>query len=336
MDPNPIADLCSDAIRMLDAALGPRACGAVVSGNALLGFRGVAAHESPYDLTRRALVSPMMDRMGYGGPSYRLDDVEGFGGTVMAMVPMNRPVDPSIVEVLAFMRGRGVGRGMATDGFAWILLERGPLGPRVRGVADLRPFYIEALDESRFKAAVPVDPSEARRFLEMFGRPSPEGVAERDDLVGEGVDGVGHPGHERVVGVRDGGAVRGGDDDALLLHDLQGVPHPVLGEAGHLGQADEPDGLVGPDGPQDGYVALQQLEVLAQGVHRVLRVRQLSALRVKISRNVEGKGVGGPISGRTTSACPTCCSCPTIPGRRNRSSRAPSARPPRPCTSCSS
>ncbi|MDO5853413.1 MAG: hypothetical protein Q4Q62_05060 [Thermoplasmata archaeon] len=260
----PLIDECSCAIRILDAALGARACGAVVSGNAMLGFRGVAGHESPYDLTRRALVSPMMSRLGYGEPSYRMDAVDGFGGTVMAMVPMNRPVDPSIADVLTFMRGRGIGRGMATDGFAWILMEEGPLGPRVRTVADLRPFYVEALDLARFRAAVPADPSPAVRFLEAFSRPSPEGVAEGHDLVGQGVDGVGHAGHERVVGVGDGGPVGGGDDDALLLHDLQRVPDPVLGHAGHLGEPYEPDGLVLPDGPQDGYVALQELEVLAQ------------------------------------------------------------------------
>lgn len=335
MDPaHPLYDVCAEAIRVLDSALGPRACGAVVSGNAALGFRGIAGQESPYELTRRAAVAPVMRRMGYGEPRYGLDGTVGYGSTVLSMVPLNRGADTQLADALALMRRRGAGRGLATDGFGWILLEAGPAGPRVGCVADLRPFYVEALDMSRFKAAVPADPSYALRFLAMFGRPSPEGVAEGHDLVGEGVHGEDHPLHELVVPVGHGGAVGGRYDDPLLLHDLQRVPHPVLGQAGHLGEADEAYGLVLLYGPEDGDVPLEQLDVLAEGFDGVLRVSRSATLRIRTWKRFGGKGVGGPVSGRTTSACPTCCSCPTIPGWPSCSSRAPSARRLGPCMSC--
>lgn len=167
---NPISGVCTDAIAILDRSMGPRACGAVVSGRAVPGFRGMAGHESPYELTKRAIVLPLMREMGYGEPGYRLDDLEGYGGTVMAMVPMNRPVEDPIRQVLSFMRGHGTPRGLATDGFLWVLSDHGPFGPRVRGSADLRPYFVEALDLARFRAAVPVDASEAEMFLDRFGR----------------------------------------------------------------------------------------------------------------------------------------------------------------------
>lgn len=171
---NSMRGVCDHAIATLDRSMGRRACGAVVSGNAVPGFRGLGSDESPYELTRRALVGPVMDLMGYGGPEHSLDDVRGYGGTVMAMVPMNRPVDDPLRQVMAFMRGHGTPRGLATDGFLWVLSEHGDFGPRVMVSTDLRPYYVEALDRSRFKAAVPVDYSVAERFLERFGRPVDE------------------------------------------------------------------------------------------------------------------------------------------------------------------
>ena len=59
---------------------------------------------------------------------------------------------------------------MATDGFFWVLSERGPMGPRVSASADLRPYYVEALDTIRFRSAVPADPGCAERFVSVFGR----------------------------------------------------------------------------------------------------------------------------------------------------------------------
>lgn len=167
---NPLSEMCLDAVRELDRSLGPRMCGAVVSGKAVPGFRGLAGGESPFELTKRTLVMPVMQGMGYGDPAYGLDGLDGYGGTILAMVPMNRPVDDPLRQVMAFMRGHGTPRGLATDGFMWVLSERGPLGPRVRRSADLRPYYVEALDTVRFRVAVPEDPSAAEEFLRVFGR----------------------------------------------------------------------------------------------------------------------------------------------------------------------
>ncbi len=44
------------------------------------------------------------------------------------------------------------------------------MGPRVSASADLRPYYVEALDTIRFRSAVPADPGCAERFVSVFGR----------------------------------------------------------------------------------------------------------------------------------------------------------------------
>lgn len=166
---NPMSGLCADAVRELDRSMGPRACGAVVSGRAAPGFRGLAGHESPHELTRRTLVAPVMRMMGYGEPSHDLDGMPFYNGTILATVPMNRPLDDALRQTVSFMRCHGTSRGVATDGFLWVLSERGPAGPRVVRVADLRPYYVEALDLARFRAAVPEDPAPAIEFLRAFG-----------------------------------------------------------------------------------------------------------------------------------------------------------------------
>lgn len=166
---NPMSGLCADAVRELDRSMGPRACGAVVSGRAAPGFRGLAGHESPHELTRRTLVAPVMRMMGYGEPSHDLDGMPFYNGTILATVPMNRPLDDALRQTVSFMRCHGTSRGVATDGFLWVLSERGPAGPRVVRVADLRPYYVEALDLARFRAAVPENPAPAIEFLRAFG-----------------------------------------------------------------------------------------------------------------------------------------------------------------------
>ena len=66
-----------DAVRELDRSMGVRMCGAAVSGRLTPGFKGLAGFESPYDLTKRTLVMPVMRGIGYGDPEYGLD---GLGG----------------------------------------------------------------------------------------------------------------------------------------------------------------------------------------------------------------------------------------------------------------
>ncbi len=284
--PDDLMPLFDEAVRTLDIALGPRACGAVVSGCAVLGFK---FRESPHTLTKRTLVMPVMDAMGYGGPRYDLDSLDGRDGLLMAMVPMNRPLDDPIRQALAFMRGHGTELAIATDGFRWMLLDVGRFGPRVGFRADLRPFYVEALDRNRFKNAVPADRGEIERFIGAFGKDGSvgsvlQGIAQGDDLHGEGFDRFRHLVHELVVILGHRGALGRGDDDALLLHDLQGVSHAVLRYARHLGQADQTDRLVVPDGAEDGYVALQEFQVLAQRFYRVLWSGQRHHPRKSVKR----------------------------------------------------
>ncbi len=167
---NPIADLCETAVHILDKAMGRRMCGSVVSGAVIPGFRGIRDRESPFNLTQRALVHPMMDRLGYGCPRYDLDSIGRCEGTILAMVPMNRPVDEPLDQILMFIRGHGQCRGLATNGFLWVLSEQDDRGGLSVLTVDLRPFYVEALDRDRFKTSVSEGPEEAQRFLRAFGR----------------------------------------------------------------------------------------------------------------------------------------------------------------------
>ncbi len=161
--------VCSSAVRVLDGALGPRLCGITISGNVPPRPKDLKSGESLSTLTRRALIDPMMDLMGYGAPQYDLDGVRNCDGTILASVPMNRPLQDPKEQAMMFMRSHGSKRGLATNGFQWILLE-----PVASGMAlctvDLRPYYIEALERSRFRTAILADPAVAGHFLEVFGR----------------------------------------------------------------------------------------------------------------------------------------------------------------------
>ncbi len=168
---NPLADLCTSAIHVLDRALGERVCGAVVSGMAVPGPKAMGDDESLFGLTQRALVHPMLDLMGYGQPEYDLDGPTRCGGTILATMPMNRPLDRAMGEVLSFMRGHGRCRGLATNGFLWVLMEQDDQGSLIVRRVNLRPFYVDVLDQIRFRAEPQEDAEVARRFLEMFGNP---------------------------------------------------------------------------------------------------------------------------------------------------------------------
>ena len=126
------------AVRELDRSMGVRMCGAAVSGHLIPGFKGLAGFESPYELTKRTLVMPVMRGIGYGDPEYGLDGLGGYDGTILAMVPMNRPVDDPLRQVMAFMRGYGTPRGMATDGFFWVLSEPFTLSVQVSPISVLK------------------------------------------------------------------------------------------------------------------------------------------------------------------------------------------------------
>lgn len=167
MDARPLDSQYMDAIRILDSALGVRSCGIVVSGRGTPRF---SCEESPFQLTMRSLVAPVMSILGYGDPRYNPNLSESPDGTAMAMVPMNRPLDDAIRQTMTVMRSNGIPRGISTDGFVWVSSGVGPYGPKVMQVFDLRPYYIEALDRSRFRAAVPVGRGIAEDFLTVLGR----------------------------------------------------------------------------------------------------------------------------------------------------------------------
>ena len=100
-----------------------------------------------------------------------------------------------------------------------------------------------------------------------FRRTDSQEPSELLDPLRKAVDVVGDLAHEPVVAVRHRGPVLGGVDDPLLLQELQGVPHPVLGDARHLGQPYESDGLVLLHGLEYGDVPLEKLDVLAERPH---------------------------------------------------------------------
>lgn len=64
-DPKPLDHQCDEAIRILDSALGMRACGIVVSGSGTPRF---SCEESPFQLTMRSLVAPVMLILGTRTP----------------------------------------------------------------------------------------------------------------------------------------------------------------------------------------------------------------------------------------------------------------------------
>lgn len=163
--------ICESAVREMDRALGQRACGAVISGHMMLGFRGIAGNESPFSLTCRTAVMPVMAMLGYGDAEYDLDSARGPSGSILAVVPMNRSMAEPVEQAASAMRTSGVGRGIATDGFLWVLMDSGPRGPKVRTVADLRPYYVETLDSRRFRTAPEYDTGYETEFERVFGRP---------------------------------------------------------------------------------------------------------------------------------------------------------------------
>ncbi len=169
MDENPLAVSCDHAVRVLDEAMGPRMSGAIISGSIIPCFRG---DESIQVLTQRAFVHPLMDVLGYGAPMHGLDHLNHFDGTVLAFVPANHPLDDPIDQILMFMRGRGILRGIATNGIQWVLSESDRSRTLKVFTIDLRPFYVEALDRSRFKSDVRVDVRVAHEFVRVFSRPS--------------------------------------------------------------------------------------------------------------------------------------------------------------------
>ena len=167
-------DQVERALPELDRSLGRRKSGRAISGSLVPSYKDVVTGEDPLYLTLRVLVVPMMEHLGYDGVT-AADVAEGFvPGIAMATVSMNTSVASASGRVICAMRADGASRGIATDGFRWALVSPGPCGPRVRLVSDLRPYYVEVLDRSRFRTAEPVDRGELDIFGDGFNSGYPE------------------------------------------------------------------------------------------------------------------------------------------------------------------
>ena len=153
----PLITLMEHALPELDRSLGRRKSGRAISGHLVPSYKDVVTGEDPLYLTLRVLVVPVIASLGYGDVT-AADVAEGFvPGIAMATVSMNNPVTAASGRVICAMRADGAPRGIATNGFRWVLVDRGRRGPRVSMVSDLRPYYVEVLDRDRFRTAEPVD-----------------------------------------------------------------------------------------------------------------------------------------------------------------------------------
>ena len=158
------------ALRELDRSLGSRKSGRAISGALAPSYKDVVTGEDPLYLTLRVLVMPMMENLGYGHVGMQ-DVAEGYvPGIAMATIPMNTSMASASGRVICAMRTDDAVRGIATDGFRWAMVQRGPRGPRVRTVSDLRPYYVEVLDRDRFRVAEPIDRGELMIFDDVFTR----------------------------------------------------------------------------------------------------------------------------------------------------------------------
>lgn len=153
------------AVTEMDTALGERVSAMVLSGAMAPPRRGVRTQEGPQFLTSRVLVAPMVRALGYTDVTSIRRETESVPGLVIAIAPANCPLSEASSNLVGAMHVEGIGRGMATDGMRWLLAESDGGRARVVCMADLRPYYVEALDRRRFRVAVEED----RRPLALFG-----------------------------------------------------------------------------------------------------------------------------------------------------------------------
>lgn len=163
-----IRALISDALCELDSSFGRYDSGRVVSGNKVPSYKDVVTKEDPLRLTQRVLVNPVMVCLGYSS-LYSGDVFEGrVPGVSLATVSMNSVLSSASSRVLCAMNADDAPRGIATDGFRWLLAVRHGDRNRVCAMSDLRPYYIEVLDRDRFRAAVPESDDALSEFIRIF------------------------------------------------------------------------------------------------------------------------------------------------------------------------
>ena len=160
--------LMRDALTKLDVSFGRYDSGRVISGNKVPSYKDVIDREDPLRLTQRVLVYPLMDYLGYT----RLFSGDVFDGRVpgvsIATVSMNSAMSSASARMLLAMNADDAPRGIATDGFRWILAVRRGDVNRICAMSDLRPYYVEILDRDRFREASCEDDSELIRFVQTF------------------------------------------------------------------------------------------------------------------------------------------------------------------------
>lgn len=157
-----------DTLSELDSSFGRYVSGKVISGNMVPSYKDVRTREDPLRLTQRVLVRPMMSCLGYS-ELYSGDVFDGkVPGISMATVSMNSDMASASSRVFCAMNSDDSGRGIATDGFRWLLAIRTGETIRIVAVQDLRPYYVEILDRDRFRKAVPEDGLALSRFIQQF------------------------------------------------------------------------------------------------------------------------------------------------------------------------
>ncbi|MGN0099232.1 MAG: hypothetical protein ACI38Y_07900 [Candidatus Methanomethylophilaceae archaeon] len=190
MEPEIFKNTMELALSELDRCLGHRKAGRVVSGNHAPSYKDIRSGEDPLYLTLRVLIVPMMQNLGYGRVS-SYDVADGcVPGLAMAASPMNSPLSHASSRVMTAMRTDGSRMGIATDGFRWAKVSRSDVGMRVTAVSDLRPYYIEVLDRSRFREVEPVEEGELILFSESFMRSEPSEDVPRTEDGPEGPFGI--------------------------------------------------------------------------------------------------------------------------------------------------
>lgn len=153
------------AILELDTALGTRGCGIIVSGVRPLEHRDIRTHESPIHLTSRVLIYPVMEAVGYERiPVDEFGEAVSECGLVLVFSSMNTPQRQPVSRMLSAMRRESLRIGLSTDGFMWFLAVDG----RVIDMVDLRPYYVEFLELSRFRGSVQRDRSDLESFARRF------------------------------------------------------------------------------------------------------------------------------------------------------------------------
>lgn len=199
-----VVETIGRAVSEMDSVLGRRISAMVISGASAPPRRGVTTQEGPQFLTARVLVAPMVRTLGYTEVTDIRDELEHTPGLVIAITAANRPLREASEKLIGAMRAEGTPYGMATDGIRWMMAATYGRRPKIVCMTDLRPYYLEALDRSRFRVAVPEDRRNLRLFSSVFSkqRSSRSAVLSARGSVGRAHLDVTH--HRRVQPVSSG------------------------------------------------------------------------------------------------------------------------------------